>query len=313
MRPQLVTEDCFAALVRLFMSPANPKWSNDYEQATKDSWSRALMFASHPDRLGSLSLQEIRPALVQAFFDGFADRPGKQHVTMRALRQLEKWAIVRDLLPRPITLGVEIADRDGGHIPWTDEHVAHAEKHCRADLARVITLAAHTGQRGSDLIRMGWGDVETYNGLDGINVTQKKTGRVVWVPILSTLAHAMQTWERSPGPFLRRLDGLPWRRIDLTNLWAHHRNERPELEELKRAGLVLHGLRGHACVRLRRAGATALQIADMVGMSVPMVEKYCRLSVQRENASAAVFQLEKVVAERNRSGRAPSKAGKWGR
>ena len=61
----------------------------------------------------------------------------------------------------------------------------------------------------------------------------------------------------------------------------------------------MHGLRGHACVRLRRAGLTAMQIADMIGMSVPMVERYCRLSVQKENAVAAVIQLQGTVAERN--------------
>ena len=34
-------------------------------------------------------------------------------------------------------------------------------------------------------------------------------------------------------------------------------------------------------------------------MSVPMVECYCRLSVQKENAVAAVIQLQGTVAERN--------------
>ena len=42
-----------------------------------------------------------------------------------------------------------------------------------------------------------------------------------------------------------------------------------------------------------------MQIADMIGMSVPMVERYCRLSVQRENAVSAVVQLQGTVAERN--------------
>jgi len=68
---------------------------------------------------------------------------------------------------------------------------------------------------------------------------------------------------------------------------------------LAEADLVMHGLRGHACVRLRRAGLTAMQIADMIGMSIPMVERYCRFSVQMENAVAAVIQLQGTVAERN--------------
>jgi hypothetical protein len=61
----------------------------------------------------------------------------------------------------------------------------------------------------------------------------------------------------------------------------------------------MHGLRGTACVRLRRSGATIPQIADMVGMSVQMVARYCRFSIQKENAVAAVIHLEKTIRERN--------------
>jgi DNA-binding CsgD family transcriptional regulator len=79
----------------------------------------------------------------------------------------------------------------------------------------------------------------------------------------------------------------------------YEKKTNPALADLAAADLVMHGLRGHACVRLRRAGLTAMQIADMIGMSVPMVERYCRLSVQKENAVAAVVQLQGTVAERN--------------
>jgi hypothetical protein len=48
-----------------------------------------------------------------------------------------------------------------------------------------------------------------------------------------------------------------------------------------------------------RAGANTRQIADMVGMSEPIVGRYCRFSVQRENASAAVLHLDRTFRERN--------------
>jgi integrase len=288
-----LTEDKFASLVRLFTSPANPKWLG-YSESTRKTWGHELEFAALPETLGALSTQEIRPSLVQAFFDGFADRPAKQAVSLAALRQLERWAIVRELLPRQITLGVEIGHSDGGHVPWTDEQVALAERYCRPMVARAITLAACTGQRGSDLVRMTWGDVEEYNGMRGINVRQKKTGRRVWVPILAALANAMERWERLPGPFLRNADDRAWTRAGLARSWLHERERAPELAEHRELGLVMHGLRAHACVKLRRGGANAQQISDMVGMSVPMVERYCRLSSQRDNAMAAVIQLERT-------------------
>jgi integrase len=136
-------------------------------------------------------------------------RPGKQTAARSALVQLEAWALVRDRLPRPITTGVKADKPKGGHRPWTDEQIQLAERCAPPELARVVTLAANTGQRGSDLIRMGPTDLEVYQGISGINVTQRKTGRRVWVPITSTLAAAMATWERRPGPFLIRKDGKP--------------------------------------------------------------------------------------------------------
>ena len=285
-----ISENSFGALVRLFMSPANPKWSG-YTMATQTGWGSQLRFMSRPDTLGALSLDEIRPSLVQAYFDGISDRPGKAQQSLAALRQLEKWAIVRELLPRQITLGIEITRSTGGHIPWTDEQVAIAEANARPDMARAVTLAANTGQRGSDLVRMCWTDVEVYSGVRGINVVQMKTGRRVFVPILPALDAAMQTWQREPGPFLRRPDGRPWTRKDLTATWSWECGRNPALAEHRATPLVLHGLRGYACVRLRRAGASENQIASMVGMSVPMVGKYCRFSDQRENAIAAVHLL----------------------
>lgn len=315
-KPRHVTEDSFAALIRLFKQSAkwvNPPDAGGYEEGTKGNYARELDFMARPACLGALSVQEIRPSLVQAFFDGIADRPGKQQLSLAVLKQLEKWAIVRELLPRQITLGVEIEDASGGHIPWEDAHVVLAQREARPDLARVVTLAANTGQRGSDLIRMGPTDIELHDGVRGINVIQRKTKRRVWVPITAELDAAMATWERRPGPYLTRPDGRPWDdERQMSTAWGYHRDTTPALAPLRLAslaladgfgprkdkGLVIHGLRGTACVRLRRAGASESQISDMIGMSIQMVARYCRFSAQRENAIAAVHHLDRTFAER---------------
>jgi integrase len=283
-------------VIRAYM--ASPKFTG-YSPATQDLWGRELRLAMHPDALGAVSMQSIRPALVQAFLDGLDGRPGKQAAAKAALTQLEGWAIVRDILPRPIMTGVETGRPSGGHIPWTDAQVEIAEHHARADLARAVTLGANTGQRGSDLVRMNPTDVEMFKGVEGIKVTQKKTGREVWVPIASPLAAVMATWERRPGPYLTKIGGGVWSRKALTQAWKYERDGNPKLATLKAADLTLHGLRGTACVRLLRAGATTAQIASMVGMSEEMVARYCRFSLQRETAVATVLQLERTIRERN--------------
>lgn len=257
-----------------------------------------LKIAELPESLGTITVDRMRPALVQAFLDGLADRPASQKSAQTSIRSLEKWALVRDLLPRQITLGTEAPGSTGGHVPWTDEQVALAETRARPHISRVVTLAANTGQRGSDLVKMRWSDLEVYEGRPGINVTQMKTGLKLWVPFTEALQAAIAGWERRPGFILVKEDGLPWRREQLSDQWLRERNRSPALAPLKAAGLVMHGLRGTAVVRLRRGGATIPHISDMVGMSAPMVTRYCRFSVQRENALAAVHVLDRTAGER---------------
>jgi integrase len=284
-----IKAESFAAVIRDFL---NSDRFRGYSPNTQDMWGRELRLAQRPELLGELSVDVIRPALVQAFLDGLADRPGKRYVARAALKQLERWALVRDRLDRSIMLGTEAPKTEGGHVPWTDEQVALAEAHARPELARAITLAAETGQRGSDLVRMCWTDIEPYDGRLGIRVTQRKTGMQLWIPHTPALSRALAGWERRPGPILLNSKGRPWRRQDLTIAWMHERARNPALAPLGAAGLVLHGLRATACVRLRRLGAELPQIADFVGMSQDMVGRYCRLSSQKENASAAVVFLE---------------------
>jgi integrase len=297
-RGRRITGAEFAAVIRDFL--ASEKFKG-LARSTQVNYRHNLEMAAHFDTLGSVPVEELRPALVQAFLDGYADRPAQQKCAQTAIKSLEKWALVRDKLAHPITLGTEAPGGTGGHVPWTDEHVALAERHAAPHLARVITLAANTGQRGSDLVRMRWSDVEEYEGRPGINVTQIKTGLTIWIPLTQELMGAMRGWERRPGYFLLKEDGKPFSRPQLSDQWLRERDTNAALAPLATAGLSMHGLRATAVVRLRRAGAGVLQIADMVGMSPPMVSRYCRFSVQRENALAAVVYLDRTPREQARA------------
>jgi len=279
----------FATVIRAYL--ASPKFDS-LAKSTRVGYRYLLGLAEQPETLGAYPVDVIRPALVQAFLDGLADRPAQQRNAQTALKAVEKWAIVRDLLPYPITTGTEAPGGTGGYGPWTDEQVELAERVLKPYLARVITLASNTGQRGSDLVKMRWSDIEEYEGRPGINVTQKKTGLVIWVPFTQELIRAIATWERRPTFILLKEDDSPWTREQLSDHWLRARDTKPALAPFKEAGLVLHGLRATAVVRLRRAGATTGQIAGMVGMSEVMVNRYCRKSVQRENALAAVHYLD---------------------
>jgi integrase len=264
---------------------------NSLAESSRYKYRRLFKIAEAPEALGLVAVEQMHPAIVQAFLDGFADRPGAQYGALAAIKAVEKWAIVRRKLPGTITLGCELIGGGDGNRPWTEEQVYFAEHRLPETWSRVVTLMVNTGQRGSDIVKMGWTDLETYDGHRGINVIQKKTGRQIWIPCTAELNAAIDRWERAgergPRPFILKARGTKWTREDLSTYWTPLRNKHPEL-----AGCKLHGLRAVACVRLLRAGANTRQIGDMVGMSEQMVARYTRFAEQRKNALAAVAILE---------------------
>lgn len=298
---RFITKDTFAAVIRQYI--ANPKFRK-LEQTTQSAWERELWLAELPETLGGLHVDQIEPADVQAFLDELADRPGKQATALTALRAVEKFAIVKRLLPRQITLGVELIGpaKDSGHKPWTEQDLELALREAPPEVSRALALLSATGQRGGDVVRMRWNDLENYNGRLGINLTTQKTTRRLWVPFTNDFADEIGTWKprttngvTSPH-ILLTLAGVPWTRNALTVAWNRQRKKNPKLRSL--AHLHLHGLRATAVVRLLRAGATELMITELIGMSAPMVKRYSRHSRQRENASAAIVFLDAAKAKK---------------
>jgi len=135
------------------------------------------------------------------------------------------------------------------------------------------------------------------DGHTGINVTQKKTGKKLWIPFTKPLIEAFDGWERR-GPFWSAAAVRAWNRGKLAKHWARERKRNPNLAAHKSwscpAWIARDGLRTPV-----RAGATTRQIADMVGMSEGIVARYLRLSAQRENALAAIVHLDRYL-DRNR-------------
>jgi integrase len=291
-----ITAGTFAAVIRAYQS--GPTYAA-LAKSTQRIYNDVLRIAERQEALGGLSITVIRPSLVQAFLDGLAETPGRQKIARTALAAVQKFALVRDLLPYPIMTGTYTVPTDGGHEPWSFEHVQIAERHARSDLAHVVTLAVHTGQRGSDIVRMRWSDIEEQDGRQGINLIQQKTGHRLWVPFTAELSAALASWERRPPFFLiLKPNGTPYTREHLSWHWNDERHTNPALAPLSEAGLVIHGLRATAVVRARKAGATVLEIASMFGMTEPTVARYSRLADQRDMAMAAVYRLDRTAGER---------------
>lgn len=237
----------------------------------------------------------MRPKLAQDAIDSLADKPGLQSNACALLRSLDEWAAPREHLRYSIARGVKAPGSEGGHTPWSDAQATYGEQHAPAPFDRAIPLMAHLGQRGSDIVRMRFSDIEEHRHpltgrmYPGINVVTKKVGLKLWVPFTEPLIELVREWRRDARPpwyLLAKPDGQPYARTYLSWHWW---DERKDIEPL--ADLVLHGLRGTCVVRYRKGGATTPEICATIGMSAPMVDRYCRFADRVDLAIAAVHRL----------------------
>ena len=169
---------------------------------------------------------------------------------------------------------------------WSEEDVATFEAYwpsgTRARLALYLML--YTGQRRSDVIRMGPQHVRGGH----IVITQQKTRVVPAIPIHADLRAELATLKGDHLAFLMTERGAPFASGNAFYNWFK--------DCVAKAGLSLdlspHGLRKATCCRLQEAGCTTAEIAAIAGMSLQMVEHYTKEVNRRRLAAAAVGKWE---------------------
>jgi integrase len=177
------------------------------------------------------------------------------------------------------------AKSDGIHA-WSEAEIEQFEAHhaigTKARLA--FALALYTGQRRSDLVRMGRQHVRNAE----IQVRQKKGRAVLTIPLVIELQAIIDATPGGHLTFLVRASGKPYRAVDLS---IHFRTWCDE------AGLPencsVHGLRKAAARRLAEKGCSAHEIAAITGhRTLKEVERYTRSAEQAKLARRAMARKE---------------------
>jgi len=116
-----------------------------------------------------------------------AEQPGAANGLRMALRVMMRHAIDVGMRADDPTRDVKaIRTRSGGHHSWTDDEIAQFEaKHPAGSKSRLaLALLLYTGQRRSDVVRMGRQHIR-----DGVlTVRQVKTGAELAIPVPPELA-----------------------------------------------------------------------------------------------------------------------------
>ena len=276
----LVLEESFDAIADRY--EASPHFRT-LATGTQEFYARSLRIARKA--WGNLPIAQLRPNHVRALLDGMAARPSAANNTLSTLRALSAWALERGFIDASFTESVRRYQTEGGHKPWTEAQIAAAHEHLKGPVRRGVMLMLYTGQRGSDMVRMSWTDIDD----GGFRLRQQKTGVEIWCPVVDALAAEMTAWERRPGPFVLRPDGHPYSRKIFS---LHFKAQRADIPEL--AGTTLHGLRATAVINLRMKGLSTAQIQDIIGMSMAMIERYSRYADRKRSGQAAIVSLNKA-------------------
>jgi integrase len=216
-----------------------------------------------------------------------AAKPESANALRKALRALMQHAVEVGVRPDDPTRDVRaIASKTQGFHSWTDAEITQFEqKHPVGTKARLaMALLLYTGQRRSDVIRMGRQHVR-----DGsIHVRQAKTGADLMIPIHPELASVIAASATGRMTFLTTQFARPFTSAGFGN-WFR--------DQCNAAGLrqcSAHGLRKAAARRLAEAGCTAHEIASITGhASLKEIARYTRGADQRRLAQSAMDKVKR--------------------
>ena len=242
-------------------------------------------FNSHLSRVrekfGDLPVALLDRRGMRRILKDCANTPHQSNKLLKVMKRVLTLAIDEGMIESNPAAGMKpIPVKSEGFHAWSDEEIAlFRAKHPSGTRARLaLELALCTGQRRSDVVRMGWAHVK-----DGmIFVRQQKTAAELWLPILPTLAAELARIPREQVTFLQTENGKPFIVSGFGN-WFR--------DVCVEAGVEgrMHGLRKAAARILNEAGCTERQIMAITGHKhTTEVTRYTESSDQKKLAKQAI-------------------------
>lgn len=170
---------------------------------------------------------------------------------------------------------------------WLDHHIKAFRAVAPPEMVLAMDLALYTGQRQGDLLRLTW---SSYDG-QRITFRQGKRKRKIDMPVTTRLKALLDAaWLRKRSiTILETASGIPWTKSHFNNHW------RPAILIAGLDGLHFHDIRGTTCTALAEAGATASEIAAMLGWTVStvnnMLDTYQSMTAALSDSAVAKLEL----------------------
>lgn len=275
---------------------ADYKGSADYKKladSTRDQWGKWL------DRIalyfGELRIaqfdrpEKIRP-VIRRWRSQWADRPRTADYGMQVLSRVLAHAVdLGSIAGNPCEGIKHLYNNDRSEIIWTDADVTLIKQTCSAEIAQAVDLAAHTGLRLGDLLRLSWSHV----GDDAIVLTTGKSRhrREAIIPLYSGLRDVLAHIPKRATTILTSSKRRPWTADGFGSSFNKAKIDAGMSEQ----DLHFNDLRGTAATKFYIAGFSMREIAETLAWEEESVEKIIRRYVGR--AAAIKARIRKLEAK----------------
>ncbi len=267
----------FRSLVTLYRGSA------DFQKlaaSTRRNWSPWLDHIG--EYFGDLSIaqfdrtEKIRP-LIRRWRNRYAETPRTADYGLQVLSRVLSYAVdpLGKIAGNPCEGIKRLYSVDRSEIIWTEADIARLEATCSGEIAHAVDLAAHTGLRLGDLLRLSWSHV----GEDQIAITTGKSKhRRQAIKVLAAIP------KRSPT-ILTNSKGRPWTKDGFGSSFSKAK----AAAGLEEADLHFHDLRGTAVTRFYTADLPERIIAEVMGWEEEHVARIVRRYVGRNAATLAMI------------------------
>ena len=261
-------------------------YNKDHEPRTKREWGPWLdRIADHFGKLPVRAFdraEQIKP-IIRKWRDKRRATPRQADYGMQVLSALLTFAVNEGKLGANPCFGMPaLYESDRSEIIWTDADIIKMQAGCPPWLARMIDLAANTGLRLSDLLKLSWFHI---GELEIVIRTGKSGGKIrAFVPLHEDLTMVLADMPRRGGHVLTYDEsGRPVTKNGFASAWRRAW----EKAEMGEADLHFNDLRGTAATRFYLAGLEIREIAEILGWTQDSVGKIIRRYVGRHAAVKA--------------------------
>jgi integrase len=181
---------------------------------------------------------------------------------------------------------------DRSEIIWLPDDIAELGKVAPMEVMHAVRLAATTGLRQGDLVRLTWNCLKD----DHIHLpATSKTGAEAFIPLYDELRAVLATIPKRSPTILTNTRGAPWGNDgaddghQLRKAFGRAKNRLPD-EHAELGEKHFHDLRGTAATKFYLAGLSVRVISEIMAWQEEAVDKIIRKYVGRKAATMAVIQ-----------------------